>query len=64
MIVRNRSTKKEHECKRVDWDRMTDKHKGLFDIINPNDTDKEIKVTGSLKPVENTQTKQKRKTNE
>ena len=64
MIVRNRSTKKEHECKRADWDKMADKHKGLFDIINPNDTDTEIKVFGSLKPSENTQTKQKRKTNE
>lgn len=48
MIVRNRSTKKDHELKRVNWDNMPQKYKNLFEIINPGDDEITIPVVGSV----------------
>jgi len=63
MIVMNRATKKNHELLRVNWDRMNPKHKSLFDIIDPNDTQIEIPVVGSVKKPNETQTKKKKHDN-
>lgn len=57
MIVRNRSTKKEHQLLRANWDKMSDKNKSLFDIINPNDNEISVPVVGSVKKPNETQTK-------
>jgi len=62
MIVRNRSTKKNHELLRANWDKMSDKNKSLFDIIEPNDSNIEIKVVGDLKPNGKTHNTNKPKT--
>ena len=56
MIVKNRATKKNHECKREDWDKMPDNIKRRFDIVQPFDTELEIPVVGTVKP-NDTQTK-------
>lgn len=61
MVVKNRSTKKLHTLLKANWDKMTEKNKSLFDIIEPNDTNPEIKVVGALEPNVNTQTKKKNK---
>lgn len=61
MIVKNRSTKKDHELLRENWDKMNPKHKALFDIINPNDEDVNIPVVGSVKNPNETQTKKTKK---
>lgn len=61
MIVRNRSTKKDHELLRANWDKMPDKHKNLFDIINPNDTEISMPVVGSVIKPNETQTKKPKK---
>lgn len=57
MIVKNRSTKKEHQLLRANWDKMSEKNKALFDIINPNDTDISVPVVGSVTKPNETQTK-------
>lgn len=64
MVVQNRSTKKMHTLLKANWLKMPDKHKALFNIINENDTDPELKVVGDLTPNENTQTKKPKKKNE
>lgn len=57
MIVKNRSTKKEHQLLRANWDKMSDKNKSLFDIINPNDNEISVPVVGSVIKPNETQTK-------
>jgi len=59
----NRSTKKNHELKKVDWDNMASKHKSLFDIIDHNDTEINIPVVGTVLKPNETQTKKRKNDN-